>query len=73
VVIQVDLTNPPLAKFPIFAQLGVPEVWCYDGRQWQILQLVGEEYVKQVQTPEDAQMAVKRPPACDFVKESAHG
>jgi Uma2 family endonuclease len=50
VVIEVDLTNPSLAKFPIFAQLGVPEVWHYDGRRWHILQLVGEEYVKQVQS-----------------------
>jgi Uma2 family endonuclease len=50
VVIEVDLTNPWLAKFPIFAQLGVPEVWRYDGRQWQIFQLVGQEYVQQVQS-----------------------
>jgi Uma2 family endonuclease len=50
VVIEVDLTNPSLAKFPIFAQLGVPEVWRYDGRQWQIFQLVGQEYVQQVQS-----------------------
>ena len=50
VVIEVDLTNPSLAKFPIFAQLGVPEVWRYDGRQWQIFQLVDEEYVIQVQS-----------------------
>jgi Uma2 family endonuclease len=50
VVIEVDLTNPSLAKFPIFAQLGVPEVWRYDGRQWQISQLVGAEYVTQAQS-----------------------
>ena len=50
VVIEVDLTNPSLPKFPIFAQLGVPEVWRYDGRQWQIFRLVGEEYVKQVRS-----------------------
>jgi Uma2 family endonuclease len=50
VVIEVDLTKPSLATFPIFAQLGVPEVWRYDGRQWQIFQLVGEEYVTQVQS-----------------------
>jgi Uma2 family endonuclease len=50
VVIEVDLSNPSLAKFPIFAQLGVPEVWRYDGRQWQIFQLVGQEYVQQVQS-----------------------
>jgi Uma2 family endonuclease len=46
VVIEVDLTNPSLEKFAIFAQLGVPEVWRCDGRQWQIFQLVGEEYVR---------------------------
>ena len=47
VVIEVDLTNSSLPKFPILAQLGVPEVWRYDGRQWQIFQLAGQEYVKQ--------------------------
>ena len=50
VVIEVDLTSPSLPKFSILAQLGVPEVWRYDGRQWQIFQLVGEEYVKQLQS-----------------------
>jgi Uma2 family endonuclease len=50
VVIKVDLTSPSLPKFSVFAQLGVPEVWRYDGRQWQIFQLVGEEYVTQLQS-----------------------
>jgi Uma2 family endonuclease len=50
VVTEVDLTNPSLPKFSIFAQLGVPEVWRYDGRRWQIFQLVDEEYVTQVQS-----------------------
>jgi Uma2 family endonuclease len=46
-VIEIDLTSPSLAKFPIFAQLGVPEVWRYDGRGWQILRLGGETYIEQ--------------------------
>jgi Uma2 family endonuclease len=50
VVIEINLTNPSLAKFPIVAQLGVLEVWRYDGRQWHIFQLAGEEYVKQAQS-----------------------
>jgi Uma2 family endonuclease len=50
VVIEVDLTNPSLPKFPIFAQLGVPEVWRYDGRQWEIFRLIGQEYVEQVRS-----------------------
>ena len=32
-VIEVDITSPSLDKFPIFAQMGVPEVWrCDQGR-----------------------------------------
>ena len=50
VVIEVDLTHPSLAKFPIFAQFAVPEVWRYDGRHWHIFQRVGQEYVTQVQS-----------------------
>ena len=50
VVIEIDLTSPSLAKFPIFAQLGVPEVWRYDGRRWQIFGLAGEEYSPQTQS-----------------------
>jgi Uma2 family endonuclease len=38
VVIAIDLTSPSLAKFPIFAQLGIPEVWCFAGRGWHIFQ-----------------------------------
>jgi Uma2 family endonuclease len=47
VVIEIDLTSPSLAKFPIFAQLGVPEVWRYGGQSWQILRLEGEAYIEQ--------------------------
>jgi Uma2 family endonuclease len=50
VVIEIDLSSPALAKFPLFAQLGVPEVWHYSGRQWQILGLVGAEYLPQTQS-----------------------
>lgn len=32
-VIEVDVTSPSLDKFPLFAQMGVPEVWrCVQGR-----------------------------------------
>lgn len=46
VVIEVDITNPSINKFPIFAQLGVPEVWRYQRRRWIILVLEGERYVE---------------------------
>ena len=44
-VIEID-TSPSINKFPIFAQLGVPEVWRYNGKRWIILVLEGGEYVE---------------------------
>ena len=45
-VIEVDITSPSINKFPIFAQLGVPEVWRYDGQRWIILVLEGDRYAE---------------------------
>jgi Uma2 family endonuclease len=49
-VIEIDLTSPSLNKFAIFAHLGVPEVWRYDGERVRIYQLAGTEYVEQAQS-----------------------
>jgi len=32
-IIEIDLSHPSLDKFPIYAALGVPEVWRYAGQQ----------------------------------------
>jgi Uma2 family endonuclease len=37
VIIEIDLSHPSMDKFPIYAALGVPEVWRYDGQQVHIL------------------------------------
>lgn len=44
-LIEIDITSPSISRFPLFAQLGVPEVWRYDGERWMILALEGDEYV----------------------------
>src|SRR5688572_7875703 len=31
VVVEIDMSNDSLDKFPIYAALGVPEIWRYDG------------------------------------------
>lgn len=31
-VIEIDMTSPSLNRLPVYAALGVPEVWVYDGR-----------------------------------------
>ena len=43
-VIEVDITSPSLNKLPIYAQIGVPEVWRYDGERLEILRLERTEY-----------------------------
>ncbi len=46
IVIEVDITSPSLSKFPIYAQLGVPEVWRYDGSGITIFDLKEAGYVE---------------------------
>lgn len=45
VVVEVDLHHESLSKFPIYAALGVPEVWRYDGDSLTIYQLRDEQYI----------------------------
>src|SRR5215210_7276641 len=44
-VIEIDITSPSFSKLPIYAQMGVPEVWRYDGDRMVVLVLEGSDYV----------------------------
>jgi Uma2 family endonuclease len=44
--LEIDLTNKSLDRFPIYARLGVPEIWCYDAGELKIYQLQNEEYIE---------------------------
>ena len=44
-VIEIDITHGSLDKLPIFAAVGVPEVWRYTGARVQLLQLVQGSYI----------------------------
>lgn len=44
VVVEVDLHHGSLDKFPLYAALGVPEIWRYDGQRLTIHQLEDESY-----------------------------
>jgi hypothetical protein len=44
IVVEVDTTNESLSKFGIYAALGVPEIWRYDGQAAYFYQLSGAEY-----------------------------
>jgi Uma2 family endonuclease len=45
-VIEIDITSPSFSKLPIYAQIGVPEVWRYDGTRAAIFLLEEGEYVE---------------------------
>jgi Uma2 family endonuclease len=44
-VIEIDLANSSLDKFPIYAQVGVPEIWRYEGSDLRIFHLENTLYV----------------------------
>ena len=43
-IIEIDVTSPSLPRFPIFAAVGVPEVWRYKNERVEIFVLRGEGY-----------------------------
>lgn len=45
-VIEVDVISPSLDKMPIYAALGVSEVWLYKGLEVEFFQLFGKNYHK---------------------------
>ena len=44
-ILEVDITSPSDRRLPIYAMLGVPEVWRYDGCSLEFLALQNEEYI----------------------------
>ena len=45
-VIEVDVTTDSLNKFPIFAAVGIGEVWRFDGEVVRIHRLEGKDYIE---------------------------
>ncbi|GMR23767.1 MAG: Uma2 family endonuclease [Acidobacteriota bacterium] len=44
-VIEIDITSPSVRKDPIYAELGVPEVWRYNGGELRMSKLEENAYV----------------------------
>jgi Uma2 family endonuclease len=49
--IEIDITSSSLNQLSIYADLGVPEVWRYNGSRLQIYQLQNGEYVESAISP----------------------
>lgn len=68
-VIEIDITGPSLSKLPVYARMGVPEVWRHDGERVTIFVLREGGY-------EEAPESAVLPPLSDaaisrFVEESS--
>ena len=63
--VEVDITSPSASKLPIYAGLGVAEVWRHDGERLSILGLRGQEAGEERydEIPESALLAPIRVPA----------
>lgn len=44
-VLEIDVTHESSSKFRIYAALGVPEIWRYDGSEFSLWQLSGQTYI----------------------------
>lgn len=64
-VVEVDITSPSASKLPIYARLGVAEVWRHDGDRLAILGLRGRDTGEEryAEIPESALLAPARVPA----------
>ncbi len=45
-VVEIDISHRSLYKMPIYANLGVAEIWRHDGTQVKFYQLHGKSYVE---------------------------
>jgi Uma2 family endonuclease len=49
-MIEIDISRPSLNKLPMYAQMGVGEVWRYDGRRLTIFKLEGSVYIERAES-----------------------
>ena len=45
-VVEVDITHTDIDKLQLYAAMGIPEFWRYNGETWRIYSLRGSEYVE---------------------------
>ncbi|MBP0015176.1 MAG: Uma2 family endonuclease [Roseofilum sp. SBFL] len=50
-VVEVDITHTDIDKNQLYAALGVPEFWRYNGQEWRIYQLQGTVYQEWERSP----------------------
>lgn len=55
-VVEVDITHTDIDKLRLYAAMGVPEFWRYNGENWRIYQLQGNSYREVEHSPTFSQV-----------------
>lgn len=50
-IVEVDITHTDINKNTLYARMGVPEFWRFNGRAWRILELVDGVYEERDRSP----------------------
>lgn len=50
-IVEVDITHTDIDKNRLYASMGVPEFWRFNGRKWYIFQLVDQTYTEVDHSP----------------------
>ena len=50
-VVEIDITHTDIDKLRLYASLGIPEFWRYNGQFWRIYQLQSEQYQEVTTSP----------------------
>jgi hypothetical protein len=67
-VLEVEYSKPKVDKFKIYAAIGVPEFWRFNGSVLRIYVLNNGQYIEVEQSPTFAQVSVKEIPR--FIQET---
>lgn len=55
-IVEVDITHTDIDKLRLYAAMGVPEFWRYNGEIWRVYQLQGAVYGEVEQSPTFSQV-----------------
>lgn len=61
-VVEVEYSSPAINKLRLYAAIGVPELWRYNGNALQIYRLEGEEYIECDRSPTFASIPIREIP-----------
>lgn len=50
-MVEVDFSHSDVNKNQLYAALGIPEFWRYNGQEWRIFQLQEDQYIERENSP----------------------